>query len=144
MKSEFYLHFETGMPKGTAQQKGERISYKRLNGKIVPYIEHYRKPQVEATRRELAYKMKRFAPKNPSLLPIKLEVFLYFDTKEKKKWGSYKDRKPDVDNFFKEIADVMTLLGFWQDDSQIVDLRIVKRYAEKATICIRWEELSNE
>ena len=29
MKIEFYLHFENGMPKGTAQMKGETIKYRR-------------------------------------------------------------------------------------------------------------------
>ena len=42
MKNEFYLHFEEGMPKGTAQEKGERIAYRFLGGKKVPYIDHYR------------------------------------------------------------------------------------------------------
>ena len=59
------------------------------------------------------------------------------------KWGKYKPTKPDAENWFKELADVMTQLGYWEDDNQIVDLRIVKYYAEKASIVIRWEELSD-
>ena len=38
----------------------------------------------------------------------------------------------------------MTELGFWKDDSQIVDLRLVKYYAEQATIYIKVEELEDE
>lgn len=143
MKNEFYLHFDEGMPKGTAQEKGEKIMYKIQNGRRVPYIHHYRKNEVEITRRVIGLKMARFRPEKPSYKPIKLEVFLYFDVKERKKWGSYKDTKPDCDNYVKEIKDIMTALGFWGDDAQVVDLRVVKRYAEKATICIRWEELED-
>ena len=36
MSTQFYLSFET-MPKATAQQKGERIGWKRIGGKLVPY-----------------------------------------------------------------------------------------------------------
>ena len=35
----------------------------------------------------------------------------------------------------------MTELGWWKDDAQIVDLRIRKTYAEKASIFVVWEEL---
>ena len=143
MKHEFYLHFDQGLPRTTAQEKGEMIKYRRVGSKMVPYIFHFRKHEVEAARTLFAYKMKPFRPKKPSVLPIKLEVFVYFDIKDSSKWGRYKDSKPDCDNYVKEIKDVMTLLGFWGDDAQVVDLHVVKYYAEKATIFIRWEELSD-
>ena len=143
MKHEFYLHFDQGLPRTTAQEKGESIKYRRVGSKMVPYIFHFRKPEVEAARTLFAYKMKPFRPKKPSVLPIKLEVFVYFDIKDSSKWGRYKASKPDCDNYVKEIKDIMTLLGFWGDDAQVVDLHVVKYYAEKATIFIRWEELSD-
>lgn len=37
----------------------------------------------------------------------------------------------------------MTLLKFWKDDNQVVDLRVVKYFAEKGTIFIRMEELED-
>ena len=147
MKHEFYLHFDQGLPRTTAQEKGETIKYKMVRTqkgiKKVPYIAHFRKPEVEAVRTLFAYKLKPFRPKTPSLLPIKLEIIIYFDVKDKSLWGRYKPTKPDAENFCKELQDVMTLLGWWCDDSQVVDLHIVKYYAEKATIFIRWEELSD-
>ena len=147
MKHEFYLHFDQGLPRTTAQEKGETIKYKMVRTqkgiKKVPYISHFRKPEVEAVRTLFAYKLKPFRPKTPSLLPIKLEIIIYFDVKDKSLWGRYKPTKPDAENFCKELQDVMTLLGWWGDDSQVVDLHIVKYYAEKATIFIRWEELSD-
>ena len=144
MKSEFYLHFPEGLPRATAQQKGESIRYKRVGDKILPYIDHYRKPHVQALRNELTLKMKRYRPQQTSDKPIRLTVILYFDIKAPKKlWGTYKTTKPDCDNYVKEIKDVMTLLKFWKDDNQVVDLRVVKYFAEKGTIFIRMEELED-
>lgn len=145
MKNEFYLRFDQGLPRTTSQMKGETIKYKKINGKIVPYIDHYRKPSVQMLRNLLTYKMKRYKPDKPSEKPIRLTVILYFDVKSPKKlWGTYKTTKPDCDNYVKEIKDVMTDLGFWKDDNQVVDLHIIKYYAEKGTIFIRLEELENE
>lgn len=145
MKNEFYLHFEEGMPKGTAQMKGERIGWKRIGGKLVPYIDHYRKPEVQATRNQLTLMMKKYRPKQPSDRPIRLVVCLYFNiSKPQKLWGKYKTTRPDCDNYVKEIKDVMTGLKFWNDDAQVVDLRVIKRYSEKATIYISLEELDDE
>ena len=144
MKTEFYLHFPEGLPRATAQQKGESIRYKEVDGRILPYIDHYRKPKVQALRNELTLKMKRYRPKETSEKPIRLTVILYFDIKAPKKlWETYKTTKPDCDNYVKEIKDVMTLLKFWKDDNQVVDLRVVKYFAEKGTIFIRMEELED-
>lgn len=144
MKTEFYLHFPEGLPRATAQQKGESIRYKKVDGRILPYIDHYRKPKVQALRNELTLKMKRYRPEQTSEKPIRLTVILYFDIKAPKKlWGTYKTTKPDCDNYVKEIKDVMTLLKFWKDDNQVVDLRVVKYFAEKGTIFIRMEELED-
>ena len=144
MKTEFYLHFPEGLPRATAQMKGEAIRYKRVGDKILPYIDHYRKPKVQALRNELTLKMKRYRPEQTSEKPIRLTVILYCDIKAPKKlWGTYKTTKPDCDNYVKEIKDVMTLLKFWKDDNQVVDLRVVKYFAEKGTIFIRMEELED-
>ena len=143
MKHEIFLYFDGELPRTTAQEKGETVQYRYINRKKVAYIHHFRKPEVEASRTLYAYKLKPHRPKTPSVLPIKIEVFAYFDVKDRSKWGKYKPTKPDAENWFKEIADVMTQLGFWKDDNQIVDLHIVKYYAEKASIVIRWEELSD-
>ena len=145
MKNEMYLQFPEGLPRATAQQKGETIRYKKVNGKLIPYIEHYRKPQVQYLRNLLTYKLKRYRPEKPSEKPIRLMVILYFDVKSPKKlWGTYKTTKPDCDNYVKEIKDVMTLLGFWKDDNQVVDLHVIKYFAEMGTIFVRMEELEDE
>ena len=142
MTTDIFLKFESGMPKGTAQQKGERIAYTIKNGKRVPYIHHYKKAAVSALRSELEYKLKRYKPKEPYEGAVKLTVILYFDKKSpKKSWGPYKTTRPDCSNYVKEIEDAMTSTGFWIDDAQIADLHVKKYYAEKANIFIRVEEL---
>lgn len=146
MKIDFFISFENGLSRSTSQEKGERISYKfdPETKKKVPYIDHYRKSNVQSLRNQLILKMKKYRPTQPSDKPIKLEVYLYFNIKSPKKlWGTYKTTKPDCDNYVKEIKDVMTLLKFWKDDNQVVDLRVVKYFAEKGTIFIRMEELED-
>ena len=142
MKNEFFLRFENGMPKATAQQKGECIRYKIHGGRRVPYIHHFKKAGVSAARQEFELKLKRYRPKQKATGPIRLTVILYFDKKSPKKaWGTYKITRPDCDNYAKELIDSMTAVGFWEDDAQIADLRVIKYYAESATIFVRTEDL---
>lgn len=141
-KTEFYLRFEEGMPKATAQMKGECIRYKVSGTRRVPYIHHFKKAGVSATRREFELKLKAHRPKQKITGAVRLTLILYFDKKSPKKaWGTYKVTRPDCDNYAKELIDSMTAVGFWEDDAQIADLHIVKYYAEKATIFVRVEEL---
>lgn len=133
MKDQFYLHFES-MPKATAQQKGVYVR----NGK--PHF--YDKSSVEIARNQFYAALKPYAPKKPSGAPIRLVIWFAFDVKDKKLWGKPKTSRPDTDNYLKLFKDVMTLCGFWIDDAQVVDERVYKTYAEKATIMVRWEEIS--
>ena len=81
MFNKIILTFENGLPRATAQQRGEKIR-RKANGQA--YIQHYRKPKVQALR---------------------------------------------------------TMLGFWLDDAQVVDERIVRHYSEKGTITIQIDDL---
>lgn len=141
MKKEIYLYFEEGLPTTTAQQKGECIRFKIVDGHRVPYIQHYKKAKVSNMRTEFEYKLKRHRPEHPAEGPVRLTVILYFSIKDRKLWGRYKTRKPDCSNYIKEIEDAMSSVGFWDDDAQIAELRVIKYYAEKATIYIRVEDL---
>ena len=143
MANRFILHFET-MPKGTAQQKGECIRYKFVGDKRVPYVHHFKKASVSALRTELEWRLKQFKPKTPSEVPVRLFLVLYFDIKDKSKWGKVKDTRPDCDNSAKELIDAMTDLGFWKDDALVADLHIKKYYAEKASIYVEWEVINDD
>lgn len=147
MKRQFYLHFET-MPKGTSQQK-------RLNRRTGVF---FKSANVAAAEAEFMSQLLPHRPKYPSDKPIKLVVWFAFDTKNKKLWGqpfdedkggvwepwrgyTYKPTRPDTDNYIKLFKDCMTAAGFWRDDAQVVDERIIKTYAENATIGVSWEEV---
>ena len=131
MRDQFYLHFDT-MPSGTAQQKGVRIVH------VKPMF--YEKSEVKTARQMFTLELKPHAPEKPSDKPIKLTVWFAFDTKNKKLWGQYKPTRPDTDNSLKLLKDCMSGL-FFKDDSQVVEETVIKTYAEKATIMIRWEEV---
>ena len=131
MRDQFYLHFDT-MPTATHQQKGVRV----VHGKPM----FYEKAEVKTARQMFTLELKPHAPEKPSDKPIKLTVWFAFDTKNKKLWGQYKPTRPDTDNSLKLLKDCMSGL-FFKDDSQVVDERVIKTYAEKATIMIRWEEV---
>lgn len=138
MQKVINLIFEEGLPRATSQQKGETIR-RRADGS--QYIHHYRKAKVQALRTELAYRLNRYAPAVPTAEPVRLIVFIGFDVKDKKLWGHYKTTRPDGDNYVKEIKDVMTEIGFWIDDAQVVDERIVRSYSEKGFITIQFQTL---
>lgn len=129
MKDQFYLHFPT-MPKGTAQQKG----YNRKTGR------YFKKSKLTNAEHEFKVALIPHRPLNPSDKPIKLTVLFAFDTKNKKLWGQPKPTRPDTENYLKLFKDCMTDCGFWKDDAQVWDERIVKTYAESASIMVRWEE----
>lgn len=140
MANRFILHFET-MPKGTAQQKGECIRYKFVGDRKVPYVHHFKKANVSATRTELEWRLKQFKPRTPATAPVRLFIILYFDIKDKSKWGKPKDTRPDADNFAKECIDALVSVGFFRDDALVSDLHIKKYYSEKASIYVEWEEI---
>ena len=131
MAYQFYMHFET-MPKATAQQKG--VSFKE-NKPIF-----YTKSKVRAAREQFMSELIKNKPKAPSEKPIRLMVIFYFDVKDKSKWGKVKPTRPDTENYLKLLKDCMIGM-FFKDDSQVVDERTKKYYAEKATIYISWEEV---
>lgn len=133
MKDTFVLNFDT-MPKGTSQEK-------RINRKTGAF---FKNTKCQAAEWLFLTALRPHRPPEPSERPVKLYVWLTFDVKDKSLWGKYKPTKPDTDNYIKLFKDCMTKAGFWRDDSQVVDERIIKTYAEKATIFVRWSELGDK
>jgi Holliday junction resolvase RusA-like endonuclease len=133
----FFLNFPT-MPKGTSQEKRIRI----VNGKPV----FFKKESVASAEYLFRLALKPHIPETPSDKPIKLTIWFCFDTKKKKLWKKPKPTRPDTDNFLKLFKDCMTAdkngkNGFWLDDAQVVDERVIKTYAEKASIFVSWKEI---
>ena len=51
-------------------------------------------------------------------------------------------KKPDADNILKPIVDGLTEAGFWEDDNQIAQMFVEKKYCprgeERAEITVTW------
>jgi len=59
-------------------------------------------------------------------------INFYMPVKNKKLWGKYHDKKPDLDNLVKTMDALNSLV--WNDDGQIAKLEATKFYAEKGRI----------
>lgn len=86
------------------------------------------------------------APEEPLQGGIKLKVIAYLpipkSTSKKKRalmeLGQVPHiKRPDTDNYIKNIMDCMTKLRFWNDDSQVFEIHAVKRYEDN--LGPRWE-----
>jgi Holliday junction resolvase RusA-like endonuclease len=139
-------------PNCTAQEKGERIAYKFIlkGGKYIktPYIEHYVKTQIKEQREEYRNAIRAFLrackQKEPRFSgPVELSVIFFFQTPDRKKWGSYKITKPDCDNCVKAFIDVLgnDLKWFEVGDQQIVSLHVTKIWSDRAKVSIEINEL---
>lgn len=59
----------------------------------------------------------------------------------------YHIAKPDADNLAKAVCDAITATGAWNDDSQVAELLVVKRYAKPGqppSMLLKAELLSSE
>lgn len=82
--------------------------------------------------------------------PVKLRVVAVFQipkswTKKKKEdaardGGAFHTQRPDGDNILKAIKDGLNRIA-WVDDSQVADVRCVKRWGAQATTFVQVEAL---
>lgn len=109
----------------TAQQKGERV----VRGKVF----HYKKANVRLAEEQLRDSLLGYVPAVPYQCCIYLRVMWLFDKKSlaKKDSRTFKKERPDLDNLLKGTADVMTDMGFWGDDSQIVKVDLTKAWSKE-------------
>ena len=132
------MHFDLDMlpPRTTSQQKGERIVGRGKNA----YIHHYQKPKVEAAQNQYIANLLRHRPEEPITGPVKMIVEFRHRASTKKQHGTPKTTRPDTDNMVKLLKDCMTKCGFWDDDSQVYDERVIKKWSldPGITIWIMW------
>lgn len=126
-------------PTRTAQQKGLRVVHGRA--------QFYEKKEVSQAKALLKDQLLKFVPDHPIEGAVRLDVTFAFGTKDKKKQRQeFRTTRPDIDNLFKGLADCMTNLGFWNDDSQIVSLSLRKLWVpvEDAHLSITVSEYVEE
>ena len=130
MRVEFFL--EGDPPRATAQERKVRVSGGR------PMM--YDPDSVLMARQVLCLWLSQHKPVRPLTGPVRLECHWMFRARSARP-GTWKYTRPDVDNLMKLMQDCMTKTGFWEDDSQIVDLRVTKSWQSVPGIRVTIEEL---
>lgn len=108
----------------TAQQKGVTM----ISGR--PHF--YEKAKVSQAKRELFNQLMPYMPDHPHLGPLRIEVLWLFEKKSlpKKQNNTFKTERPDADNLFKSLADIMNRY-FYIDDSHLTQVSLTKGWSNK-------------
>lgn len=119
MKRIEFTVFFPQIPKGTSQMK-------RVNHRSGRFFEG---KELQEARAAYEDRLRPFAPDQPFDGPVKVSIGFGYFVKNIKLRGKPKTSRPDADNLVKLVLDVMTKIGYWNDDSQIVELTIMKHWA---------------
>lgn len=123
-------------PRVTAHQKGAAVT---KAGKV----RFYTKTKLKNEAKRLQAILLPIRPSVPMEGPLEFAVaFIYpwlkSQSKERKLYSRYMiDTRPDCSNVVKLIEDVMTEMGFWNDDSQISMLVVFKYRGDEPGIAVR-------
>ena len=122
-------------PTVTAQERQVTIVHNR------PVF--YQPEKLKEAKRILRLHLRPFKPKVPFIGPVELHVSWLFPRGKRHKNKEWRVTKPDTDNLQKMLKDVMTDLGFWVDDAQVVKEHVEKVWSDEPTgISIEIIELS--
>ena len=100
------------------------------------------------TKSELLAMLLPHQPQTPLQGALKCEIeYVYpWRTSEPKKNRAtgyrWCDTRPDADNLLKQFFDCLTLLKFWEDDSQVSDLHFSKRWGNEPRISVIISEMN--
>lgn len=128
---KFFIPMKS-LPTATDQEKGFNTKTKTV----------YLKTEAAAAREMLRAHLAKYVPAEPiTNKPIKVKVIWCFPMTGKHKSGDPKITRPDTQNMNKALYDVMTELGFWDDDSRICEEHLYKIYADCPGLFMRIEEI---
>ena len=143
---EFWV---SGKPAGS----GSKTAYRTPKGKmIVTPASKYQKPWQEAVK--WGFLNSRHANMVTLTCPLVVEITFFFVRSQShfgtgKNAGKLKNsapkhpaKRPDIEKLARSTNDALTGL-VWKDDSQIVDLHIYKRYADRSGATIIIKEVKN-
>ena len=128
---EFFIPMK--LPTITAQE--QKIGVR--NGK--PY--KYDPTELKAARVLFRDHLRKFAPPEPITGPVRLHTVWCYRSGAHKA-GEWKTSKPDTDNSWKRLKDVMTGLRFWKDDAQVCSELTDKLWADVPGLYVSVEALS--
>jgi Holliday junction resolvase RusA-like endonuclease len=126
-------------PTVTSQQKGAFATGKG--------IRFFKKARVKQAENNLFALLQPHVPAQPVAGPLVLSVKWCFpwrksESKKRRALGAVPcDVRPDLSNIIKLLEDTMTTLRFWEDDSQVADLRLSKWWGDEAGITISIEAI---
>lgn len=123
------------LPTITAQEQKIGIT---KNGK--PY--KYDPPELKAARTLFRDHLAKFAPQTPLNGPVRLETIWCYPCTPAHPKPEWKTTKPDTDNLAKMLKDVMTRLGYWNDDAQVTLEIIQKIWDTQSGLYVEVEELT--
>lgn len=73
--------------------------------------------------------------------PVRLKVMWCFPKGNAHMNGEYRITKPDTDNLQKALKDVMTKLGYWEDDALVCVEQVEKLWADVPGIYVRIDRI---
>ena len=131
MVIEFFVPMNP--PTVTHQEKQVRVK----NGKPI----FYEPAELKTARAKLRDHLAKRRPEQPLTGAVRLAA-KWCLPRGRHRDGEYRITKPDTDNLQKLLKDVMTAVGFWQDDAQVASEIVEKFWAEIPGIYIRAEEMA--
>jgi Holliday junction resolvase RusA-like endonuclease len=133
MTTKFFIPIQP--PTKTHQQKRAKC----VNGKPV----FYEDAELAAIRSKLQGYLSQYVPKEKYTGPVRLITKWCYSIPEgsKHKDGDWKTTRPDTDNSIKMFKDVITKLGYWNDDAQVASEITEKFFANIPGIYVHIEDL---
>ena len=111
----------------TSVSKKKKINFKTKKVYSAPAV-------VDAKAKYRAH-LAKYCPEHPMTGPLSMLVIWFFPADDNHPIG-YCTNKPDLDNANKLLQEVMQELGFFEDDKQIVNLHLSKRYTNSPGVVI--------
>lgn len=124
---EFFMPMQP--PTSTAQLRQVRV--------VAGKPQFYEPPAVRDARAKLIAHLAQHRPPAPLEGPLQVVLKWCFPRTGTHADGEYKATRSDVDNLAKLTLDVMTHLGFWNDDAQVASLVLEKFWASTPGIYVR-------
>ena len=133
------------IPPKSTHQAGLRILKRKSDGQ--QFIGRFATSKSKHATNEL---MMLFEPHRPAVSfkgPLRLTILWMYPYRKSepksRRWPCKPcDTRPDVDNIFKGIGDILTRLGFYGDDGQVAELHLTKCWNAETGIAVTLEELT--